>query len=141
MDRVEQIGINWDKFAQETEEDPEKLLSLGIRRMKKEILKNLEPLAKFLGVKAITFEWGKWYARMERIDLDGEEPELNVVSDREFYVSLEDENGCNLIVLAIRESDYGEVEVFSRSSGEILEIVFSGRVCENQDVPWEDELW
>ncbi|RDD54094.1 MAG: hypothetical protein BA066_01165 [Candidatus Korarchaeota archaeon NZ13-K] len=141
MDGVEQIGINWDRFAREVEEDPLRLLGLGVGRMKRVILRHLEPLAKFLGMKAITFEWGKWYARMERIDLDEEEPELSVINDKELYVSLEDENGCSIVVLAVREDDSGDVDVFSRSSGEILEIVFSGRICENQDVPWDDEFW
>lgn len=141
MDRVEQIGINWDRFAQEVEEDPLRLLSLGVSRMKRAILRNLEPLARFLGMKAIAFEWGKWYARMERMDLEDEEPDLSIVNDKEFYVSLEDENGCSIVVLAVRENDSGEIDVFSRSSGEILEIVFSGRICDSQDVPWDDEIW
>ncbi len=141
MDGVEQIGVNWDRFTQEVEEDPLKLLSLGVGRMKRVILRNLEPLARFLGMRAITFEWGKWYARMERIDLEDDESDLSVINDKEFYVSLEDENGCSVVVLAVRENDSGEVDVFSRSSGEILEMVFSGRVCDNQDVPWDDEIW
>jgi effector-binding domain-containing protein len=141
MDKVEQIGLNWDKFVQSVEEEPHELIGLGIEGMKRVILKNLEPLARFLGMKAISFEWGKWYARMERIDLDEDESELSIIKDKELYVSLEDENGCSVVVLAIREDDSGEVDVFTRSSGEVLEIVFSGRICESQDVPWDDDPW
>ncbi|HDI73943.1 MAG TPA: hypothetical protein ENF57_02915 [Candidatus Korarchaeota archaeon] len=141
MDEVEQIGVNWDRFSQRIKEDPYEFLELGPEELRIAVLENLTPLAKFLGVKAIIYECGRWYARIERIELGEEIPDLSEVMDKECYVSLEDENGCDVVVLAIREDETGDVEVFARSAGEILEIMFSGKACENQDVPWDDFPW
>ncbi|MCD6349015.1 MAG: hypothetical protein J7L91_05245 [Candidatus Korarchaeota archaeon] len=141
MDEVEQIGVNWDRFSQRIKEDPYEFLELGPEELRMAVLENLIPLAKFLGVKAIIYECGRWYARIERIELGEEIPDLSEVMDKECYVSLEDENGCDVVVLAIREDETGDVEVFARSAGEILEIMFSGKACENQDVPWDDFPW
>ncbi len=141
MDEVEQIGVNWDRFSQRIKEDPYEFLELGPEELRMAVLENLTPLAKFLGVKAIIYECGRWYARIERIELGEEIPDLSEVMDKECYVSLEDENGCDVVVLAIREDETGDVEVFARSAGEILEIMFSGKACENQDVPWDDFPW
>lgn len=141
MDEVEQIGLNWDRFSQRIKEDPYEFLELGPEELRRVIMENLTPLAKFLGVNAIIYECGRWYARIERIELGDEEPELSEVMDKECYVSLEDENGCDVVVLAIREDETGDVEAFARSAGEILEIIFNGKACENQDVPWDDFPW
>ncbi len=141
MDEVEQIGLNWDRFSQRIKEDPYEFLELGPEELRRVIMENLTPLAKFLGVNAIIYECGRWYARIERIELEDEEPELSEVMDKECYVYLEDENGCDVVVLAIREDETGDVEAFARSAGEILEIIFNGKACENQDVPWDDFQW
>lgn len=141
MDEVEQIGLNWDRFSRKIEENPYEFLELGPEEFRRVIMENLTPLAKFLGVKAIIYECGRWYARVERIELEREGPELSEAMDKECYISLEDENGCDIVVLAIREDEMGNIEAFARSAGEILEIIFNGEACENQDVPWEDFPW
>ncbi len=142
MDRVEEIGLNWDRISEKITEDPYEFLEMDPEEMRRLIIENLKPLAKFIGAKAIVYESGRWYARIERMELDFEEPpELSEVMDKECYVSLEDENGCDVVVLAIREDETGDVEAFARSAGEILEIFFSGRTCDNQDVPWDDFSW
>ncbi len=141
MDEVEQIGMNWDRFSQRIREDPYEFLELGPDDLRNTIMHSLIPLARFLGVKAVVYECGRWYARIERMELDVDEPELSEVMDKECYISLEDETGCDVVVLAIREDETGDLEAFTRSAGEILDIIINGKACENQDVPWDDFSW
>ncbi len=141
MDEVEQIGMNWDHFSQRIRKDPYEFLELGPNDLRNTVMQSLIPLARFLGAKAVVYECGRWYARIERMELDADDPELSEVMDKECYISLEDENGCDVIVLAIREDEAGDLEAFTRSAGEILDIIINKKACENQDVPWDDFSW
>ncbi len=140
LDKVEEIGINWNRIAERISEDPYEFIEMGPQDMRKLILENLKPLAHFVGAKAIVYECGKWYARIERVDLEDDRPEVSEVIDKECYVSLEDENGCEVVVLAIREDETGELEGFARTAGEILEIFLKGQVCDAQDLDFDD-MW
>jgi len=127
---LEAIERRWEELVGRARGDPWSLLSMDVEELRRYLLEAVEGLARFVGASAVTIEFGRWRARYYRKSLSEDEEWEEMDGELVFSIHLEEHTGCSITVLSVGLPDDEEPEVFARSAGEIAELFFTGRVCE-----------
>ncbi len=127
---IEAIERRWEELVSRARSDPWSLLSMDVDELRTYLLDAVEGLARFVGASAVTIEFGRWRARYYRKSLMEEDEWEEVDGELVFSIHLEEPTGCSITVLSVGLPDDEGPEVFARSAGEIAELFFTGRVCE-----------